>query len=60
MAVVIVWRAIEFAERVNAAAELVEAGVPVVDAARVLAGRFGVFARVRRAGIWAGRGRRAG
>jgi hypothetical protein len=36
------------AERVNAAAELLEAGVPAVEAARVLAGRFGVSARQAR------------
>ncbi len=32
---------VEYAERVNAAAELVAAGVSVAEAARVLAGRFG-------------------
>ena len=31
--------------RVNAAADLVEAGVPVAEAARVLAGRFGCSVR---------------
>ena len=36
------------AERVNAAAELLEAGVPAAEAARVLAGRFGVSARQAR------------
>jgi hypothetical protein len=35
----------EHAERVNAAAELAEGGVPAADAARVLAGRFGCSAR---------------
>ncbi len=35
----------EHAARVNAAADLVEAGVPVAEAARVLAGRFGCSAR---------------
>jgi hypothetical protein len=39
---------VEYAERVNAAARLVEAGVPVAQAARVLAGRFGVSARQAR------------
>ena len=39
---------IGYAERVNAAAELVEAGVPVADAAQVLAGRFAVSARQAR------------
>ena len=43
------------AERVNAAADLLEAGVPAADAARELAGRFGCSRRqthryVRRAG----------
>ena len=36
---------VEYAERVNAAAELVAAGVPVAEAARVLAGRFGCSQR---------------
>ena len=36
------------AERVNAAAELLEAGVQAAEAARVLAGRFGVSARQAR------------
>jgi hypothetical protein len=35
----------EYAGRVNAAAELVAAGVPVAEAARVLAGRFGCSER---------------
>ena len=35
----------ERAERINAAAELAEAGVPAAGAARVLAGRFGCSAR---------------
>jgi hypothetical protein len=39
---------IGYAERVNAAAELVEAGVPVADAAQVLAGRFAVSMRQAR------------
>jgi hypothetical protein len=34
-----------FAERVNAAADLLDAGVPVADAARVLADRFGCSLR---------------
>jgi hypothetical protein len=38
----------EHAERVNAAAELVQAGVPAAEAARVLAGRFAVSARQAR------------
>jgi hypothetical protein len=38
----------EYAERVNAAAELVEAGVPAAEVARVLAGRFAVSARQAR------------
>jgi hypothetical protein len=38
----------EYAERINAAAELVEAGVPAAQAARVLAGRFAVSARQAR------------
>jgi hypothetical protein len=41
-------RAGEQAERVNAAAELLEAGVPAAEAARVLAGRFGVSVRQAR------------
>lgn len=36
---------VEYAERINAAAELVEAGMPMVQAARVLAGRFAVSVR---------------
>jgi ribose 1,5-bisphosphokinase PhnN len=39
---------VEHAERVNAAAQLVEAGVPVAEAARVLAGRFSVSVRQAR------------
>jgi Ribbon-helix-helix protein, copG family len=38
----------EYAERVNAAAQLVAAGVPVAEAARVLAGRFGCSQRQAR------------
>src|SRR5271170_6706006 len=38
----------EHAERVNAAAELAEGGVPAAEAARVLAGRFGCSARQAR------------
>jgi len=38
----------QYAERVNAAAELVEAGVPTVEAARTLAGRFGCSVRQAR------------
>ncbi len=38
----------EFAERVNAAAELLDAGVPAAEAARVLAGRFGCSPRQAR------------
>ena len=38
----------ERAERVNAAAELAEAGVPAAEAARVLAGRFGCSVRQAR------------
>ena len=38
-------RAGEYAARVNAAADLLEAGVPVAEAARLLAGRFGCSAR---------------
>ena len=38
----------EHAARVNAAADLVEAGVPVAEAARVLAGRFGCSVRQAR------------
>jgi Ribbon-helix-helix protein, copG family len=41
-------RAGEQAERVNAAADLLEAGVPAAEAARVLAVRFGVSARQAR------------
>jgi hypothetical protein len=37
--------AIEYATRINAAVVLVEAGVPVAEAARVLAGRLGVSQR---------------
>src|SRR6266851_4041938 len=39
---------VEYAERVNAAAGLVAAGVPVAEAARVLAGRFGCSERQAR------------
>jgi hypothetical protein len=39
---------VEYAERVNAAAELVAAGVPAAEATRVLAGRFAVSARQAR------------
>jgi hypothetical protein len=38
----------EYAGRVNAAADLVEAGVPVAEAARELAGRFGCSQRQAR------------
>ncbi len=38
-------RAGEYAERINAAADLADAGVPVAEAARVLAGRFGCSQR---------------
>jgi hypothetical protein len=38
----------EYAGRVNAAAGLVEAGVPVAEAVRVLAGRFAVSVRQAR------------
>ena len=38
----------EYAERVNAAAGLAEAGVPVAQAARELAGRFGCSQRQAR------------
>ena len=38
----------EYAGRVNAAAELAEAGVPVAEAAAVLAARFAVSARQAR------------
>src|ERR1019366_4677637 len=38
----------EYAERVNAAADLAEAGVPVAEAARMLAGRFGCSQRQAR------------
>ena len=38
----------EYAARVNAAAGLVEAGVPVAEAARELAGRFGCSQRQAR------------
>ena len=41
-------RAGEQAERVNAAADLLEAGVPAAEAARVLAARFRVSARQAR------------
>lgn len=39
---------LERAERVNAAADLVEAGVPVAEVARVLAERFAVSTRQAR------------
>ena len=39
---------VEYAERVNAAAGLVAAGIPVAEAARVLAGRFGCSERQAR------------
>src|SRR5262245_58115938 len=38
----------EYARRVNAAAEVLESGVSVAEAARVLAGRFGCSARQAR------------
>ena len=38
----------QHADRINAAAELAEAGVPVAEAARVLAGRFGCSVRQAR------------
>ncbi len=38
----------EHAERINAAAELAEAGVPAAEAARVLAARFGCSVRQAR------------
>jgi hypothetical protein len=41
-------RAGEYAERINAAADLAEAGVPVAEAARVLAARFGCSQRQAR------------
>jgi hypothetical protein len=53
-------RAGEYAARVNAAADLLEAGVPVAEAARVLASRFGCSARQgRRYAEQAGRAGRA-
>jgi hypothetical protein len=51
-------RAGEYAERVNAAADLAEAGVPAAEAARMLAGRFGCS--VRQARRYAGQAARAG
>ncbi len=48
----------EYAERVNAAADLAEAGVPVAEAARVLASRFGCSQRQARR--YAERAARAG
>ena len=51
-------RAGEYAVRINAAADLVEAGVPVAEAARVLAGRFGCS--VRQARRYAEQAARAG
>jgi hypothetical protein len=41
-------RAGEYAERVNAAAELAEAGIPAAEAARSLAGRYGCSVRQAR------------
>jgi hypothetical protein len=41
-------RAGEYAERINAAADLAAAGVPVAEAARELAGRFGCSQRQAR------------
>jgi hypothetical protein len=38
----------EYATRINAAADLLDAGVPVAEAARVLAGRFGCSIRQAR------------
>src|SRR5690348_4446365 len=38
----------EHAERINAAADLAEAGIPAAEAARVLAGRFGCSVRQAR------------
>jgi hypothetical protein len=40
--------AVEYSMRINAAVQLVEAGVSVAEAARVLAGRFGVSQRQAR------------
>ena len=51
-------RAGEYAARVNAAADLAEAGMPAAEAARVLAGRFGCS--VRQARRYAGQAARAG
>jgi hypothetical protein len=48
----------EQAERVNAAADLLAAGVPVAEAARVLAGRLGIS--VRQARRYAEQARAAG
>ena len=39
---------VEYAERINAAAELVESGMPVAEAAAALAGRFAVSVRQAR------------
>src|ERR1041385_6494405 len=51
---------VEYAERINAAAELVEAGMPTAEAARQLAGRFAVSVRqARRDGEPAAIGRMA-
>ena len=50
----------EYAARVNAAADLVEAGVPAAEAARVLAGRFGLLGAAGPPLCRAGRGGRAG
>jgi hypothetical protein len=41
-------RAGEYAERINAAADLAQAGIPVAEAARLLAGRFGCSQRQAR------------
>ena len=38
----------EYAQRVNAAVELVDSGMPVAEAARTLAGRFGCSVRQAR------------
>jgi hypothetical protein len=41
-------RADEYAERINAAADLVDSGMPVADAVRELAGQFGCSQRQAR------------
>jgi hypothetical protein len=51
-------RAGEYAERINAAADLAQAGVPVAEAARELAARFGCSQRQARR--YAERAARAG